>query len=321
MKILITGGNGMVGKNLQDITNNKPSIHSFYYITSDICDLKNNYNVDQLFKMYNPDVVIHLASLVAGLYGNMNNNYKFFSDNIKINTNILDSCKKYKIKRLINVLSTCIFPKENVIYPLTSDQILNGPPDESNEGYAYSKRVLYNGSKILSKNKDTVVINLIPTNLYGKYDNFNIENGHVLPTILNKMFIAKRIGNDLIINGNGEAIRQFIYASDFAKIIYDFIEIKPNERLVGNSNFISCIISPNESKNISINNLIETLKEKMEFTGNIIYKTDMSNGQHLKTTSDDELKMFFPDIKLTSLSDGIDEVIKYVEENYNDIRK
>lgn len=315
MKILITGGNGMVGKNLQDITNNKPSIHSFYYITSDICDLKSNYNVDQLFKMYNPDVVIHLASLVAGLYGNMNNNYKFFSDNIKINTNILDACKKYKIKRLINVLSTCIFPKENVIYPLTSDQILNGPPDESNEGYAYSKRVLYNGSKILSKNKDTVVINLIPTNLYGKYDNFNIENGHVLPAILNKMFIAKRIGNDLVINGNGEAVRQFIYASDFAKIIYDFIDYKVNEC------FISCIISPNDSKNISINNLIETLKEKMEFTGNIVYDTEMSNGQHLKTTSDDELKIFFPDVKLTSLSDGIDEVIKYVEENYNDIRK
>lgn len=315
MKILITGSSGLVGQNLQDIIKSKESFHDFYYLTSSICDLRNDYEVSRVFKTFKPDVVIHLASLVAGLYGNLANNYQFFSDNIKINLNILNACDTHNVSKLINILSTCVFPAENIVYPLTSDQILNGPPDTSNEGYAYSKRILYCGSNILSKKKNIQIINLIPTNLYGKYDNFNVQSGHVLPALINKIFTSKYVGNTLNINGTGESFRQFLYAKDFAQIIYNFIDYKSDLPW----NFISCIVCP-PVKDISIKELVNILVKKIEYEGDIKYDTSYENGQYKKTASSEEISQFFPNFIWTSLSDGLDETINFFKHNKN-IRK
>ena len=120
-------------------------------------------------------------------------------DNIKINTNVLEACRKYKIKRLINILSSCVFPASCRL-PLTSDQIDLGPPHNSNEGYSFSKRILSTGSKLLSKSLETEVVNLIPTNLAGKYDNFNLSDGHVLPVLIAKTYLAQKNNKPLILS-------------------------------------------------------------------------------------------------------------------------
>ena len=316
MNILITGSSGLIGKSLQSLIQDKKN--NYIFLTSKDCDLRNLENVNKIFNKYQPDIVIHLASKVAGLYGNMNNNYIFLMDNIKINSNILECCEKYKIKRLINILSTCIFPNDNIKYPLTSDQILNGKPHNSNSGYAYSKRFLYIGSELLTNYSDIEIINLIPTNLYGKYDNYNLDNSHVIPGLIHKIYLSKINNSELIIKGSGLAKRQFLYVDDLSKIILELMFKKLE------SKFYSLVISPPVSDEITIKELINILCKKFEsnnLLNKIKYDTSYSDGQIIKTSDSNELLELLPNFKFTSLESGLEKTINYFIENYNKIRK
>lgn len=316
MNILITGSNGLVGKSLQSLI--KDDTNKYIFLTSKDCDLRNLKDVDIIFNKYKPDIVIHLASKVAGLYGNMNNNYIFLMDNIKINSNILECCNKYKIKRLINILSTCIFPNNNIRYPLSSDQILNGKPHNSNYGYAYSKRFLYIGSELLSEYSDIEIINLTPTNLYGKYDNYNLENSHVIPGLIHKIYLSKINNTDLIIKGTGLAKRQFLYVDDLSKIILDLLFKKLD------SKFYCMMVSPSISTEVSIKELINILCIKLKLNTDLIkikYDDSYSDGQIIKTSDSKELISILPHFKFTKLENGLEETINYFIENYKTIRK
>lgn len=313
MNILITGSSGLIGKSLQSLILDK--INNYIFLTSNDCDLRNLEDVNNIFKNYKPDIVIHLASKVAGLYGNMNNNYIFLMDNIKINSNILECCEKYKIKRLINILSTCIFPNDNIKYPLTSDQILNGKPHNSNSGYAYSKRFLYIGSELLTNYSDIEIINLIPTNLYGKYDNYNLENSHVIPGLIHKIYLSKINNTELIIKGSGIAKRQFLYVDDLSKIILELMFKKLE------SKFYSLVISSPISDEITIKELINILCKKFNLINKIKYDISYSDGQLIKTSDCNELIQLLPNFKFTSLDNGLEKTINYFIENYNIIRK
>lgn len=335
MKVLVTGGTGLVGKSIQELIG--ISENEFIFLSSEDCDLRHEEAVDTLFYEIKPDTVVHLAARVGGLYANMDSNYRMLIDNLKINTNILESCDKYKVKRLINILSTCIFPEDNqynnLVYPLSSNQILNGKPHDSNSGYAHAKRILYVGSKSLTNTSDIQVINLIPTNLVGKNDNYHIHKSHVIPGLIHKTFIAKgnfdnnlcrstdsfsSIGNTnckLIIKGSGEAKRQFLYANDFAKIILHFIDCKLDKQCN------SLIVSPPKEQEITIKQLVNKIVKEFDFKGRIIYDKDYPDGQHLKTTDSDELLEYIPDFKFTSLNIALKETIDYFIENYDTIRK
>jgi GDP-L-fucose synthase len=345
MKVLVTGGSGLVGKSIQDLIDDIPigTVTQYIFLSSKVCDLRDSVACEELFLNGNFDIVIHLAAKVGGLYANMDSNYNMLIDNLKINTNILENCKKYNVKRLINILSTCIFPEENasnnLVYPLTSDQILNGKPHHSNSGYAHAKRMLYVGSKLLSNTSDIEVINLIPTNLYGKNDNYNIHNSHVIPGLIHKTFIAKEnfdknlcrstdsfksngslskgisTNCKLIIKGSGNAKRQFLYVDDFAKVILHFINcILPKQ-------CNSLIVSPPKEQEITIKELVNSITKQFDFKGKIIYDTDYPDGQHLKTTDSNELLNFIPDFKFTSFREGLEENITFFIDNYDSVRK
>ncbi len=302
--ILVTGGYGLVGRNLQEeITLNPIDNHTVIFLSRNDCDFSKNKVVIQIFEKYKPKIVIHLAAKVGGLYANMSSNYEFYMENEQINLNIILACEKYKVKRLINILSTCVFP-DSVKYPLKSSDILLGPPHPSNEGYAYAKRSLYIASKLLSEKigNKTTIINLIPTNLYGKYDNFTIGTAHVIPEL-----IAKAVQNGrVIIKGNGNALRQFVYARDLARIIIEFAQMKSYS-----SNFNTCIVSPNSNEEISIKDIAQIISNKLGFIESIEYLTEFSDGQLKKTTNDYDLKTFLPNFKFTSLNDGLEETILY----------
>lgn len=308
MKVLVTGGSGLVGESIKSICND------YIFINSKDCDLRNLAHVDNLFEKYKPDIVLHLANLVAGLYGNMSNNYTMLTDNIKINIHILESCKKYNVKRLVNVLSTCVFGN-NLVYPLTSDQILNSPCDKSNEGYSSSKRILYTGSELLTDLCDIEVVNLIPTNLYGKNDNYNLNNAHVIPNIIHKIFLAKQNNEPLIIKGSGNSFRQFVFSEDFAKIIIKFVDLKLNKQ------FNTLIVGPSIKEEITIKQLVEKLTILFKFEGVIVYDTSYSDGQIKKTVDSVELLNYIPDFEFTELNTGLTETINYFIKNYNCVRK
>lgn len=331
MRILISGGSGLVGSSIKNIVKENND-NEYIFLSSKECDLRNEVSVDTFFNECKPDIVIHLANVVAGLYGNINNNYKMLVDNVKINTNILEACKKYKIKRLINILSTCVFGND-LNYPLTSNQMYDKIPDSSNEGYSVSKRFLDTGSKLLTKCSKLQVVNIIPTNLYGLNDNFNLHDGHVLPALIHKCFIAKKnleerlckstdsfnsIGNTyckLIIKGLGKSLRQFVLSDDLAKIILHFIDCKLEKQ------FNQLIVGPPVKDEISIKELVNKIVKIFDFNGEIIYDSNFQEGQRKKTVDDSELLAYIPDFKFTPLETGLKKTIDYFIDNYDTVRK
>lgn len=308
MKVLLTGSRGLVGHSVSKLAG---SSAEWVKLTREMCDLREWDQVDACFKNVLPDVVVHLASRVGGVYENSSKNYTFFYENIRINTNVIEACRKYKVKRLINVLSTCIFPDENVHYPLTSDQLHNGLCHHSNLGYAYSKRVLHVGSHLLAKDPNSVtkVVNLTPTNLYGENDNYNISQAHVIPALIHK---ASKC-TSLNVLGTGRALRQFLYSDDLARVILHFAKSDLSE------DEVSVIISPPESSEISIGDVAQSIADHFGVT-DVVFDTSFADGQYKKTTDDTELKKYLPDFEFTPFTTGLEATIRYFKEHQTRIR-
>jgi GDP-L-fucose synthase len=317
-KVLVTGAYGLVGKSFQKIVSqyDDQNGNKYIFFGRKDCDLRNIDDVLHCFNTHKPDIVVHLASCVGGVYENMNKNYQYLIDNIRINTNIVDACKKHQVSKLINILSTCIFPDKNVSYPLTSDQLHNGLPHESNIGYAYSKRVLHLASQLLTHNTDNVtkVINLTPTNLYGENDNYNLQASHVIPALIHKTYNAIQNNTSLQVYGSGNAIRQFLYVDDLSRVILHFINTDYDQ------SEISCIVSPPEDQEVSIKQVVKYISNSFDFKGDIVYNTSYADGQLKKTTNNNELLKYISDFEFTSLEKGIDQTVHFFKENYTFLR-
>ena len=163
MKILVTGGSGLVGSAIQKIDENYS--YKFIYLSRNDGDLKNYEDTKKIFELHNPDFVIHLAANVGGLYKNMLEKEDMLIDNLKININVLKCCHVFNVKKCISILSTCIFP-DNIEYPIDETKLHNGPPHSSNYAYAYSKRILDIQSQIYREQYNKDFCCLIPTNIY-----------------------------------------------------------------------------------------------------------------------------------------------------------
>lgn len=323
MKVLVTGAFGLLGCSVQKLAvrNCLMAQHDFVFLSRTDCDLRDYEQVQRLFEKHAPTVVVHLASHVGGVFDNMQNNYVYLMDNIKINCNIVQACKDFCVKKLVNILSTCIFPDQGVTYPLTSEQLHNGLPHFSNVGYAYSKRVLQVASSILSKNSYTQVVNLIPTNLYGENDNYNIQSAHVIPALIHKTYKAMMDESPLYVKGTGNAVRQFLYVDDLSEVILHFA-------LDTNRSYsdISCIVSPPEGNEVSIRSLVSSICKACGFTGDVVFECEpdqhtQSDGQIKKTTNDDELRQYLPNFTFTLLQDGLEKTVEFFTKNYQIVRK
>ena len=310
MKILITGGTGLVGSAIKKISNRYPK-YSFIFISSKDCDLTDFQETTQIFLKLNPDYVIHLAANVGGLFKNMNQKVKMFEDNLMINYNVVKCCHAFNIKKLVAVLSTCIFPDE-VSYPITEEMLHHGPPHVSNEGYAYAKRMLEIHIKKYREqyNKDFVCVS--PCNVYGPNDNFNLEESHVIPAIIHKCYLAKKNNTEFILKGTGKALRQFIYSEDLGELILKILE-------KNNISYPNIILSP--KKEYSIKEVAENIKEAFNYRKEITLETQYSNGQYRKNVSNQKLLSLFPEFKFTSLEYGIRETISWFINNYNTCRR
>lgn len=308
MTTLVTGGTGLVGYAIQSILNNK----NYIFLSSKDCDLTNYKNTYEMFNKYKPKYVIHLAANVGGLYKNMNKKVDMYEKNIMINMNVLRCSHLFKVKKLISCLSTCIFP-DKTIYPINEKMLHNGPPHHSNDTYSYSKRMLEIQSKAYQEQFNNNFICIIPTNIYGENDNYNLRDGHVIPALIHKCYLAKKNKDYFIVKGSGKPLRQFIYSKDLANLILWTMDNYDEKE--------SIILSVDEKDEISIKDVAILIAEEFKYSHMIKFDLSYSDGQYKKTADNSKLKKLYPDVYFTDIKYGIKESVKWFIKNYNNCRK
>ena len=304
-RILITGATGLVGTAF----NARPE-HELILAGSEKCDLRNRQLTSLMIKDYSPDAIIHLAAKVGGIKANTDFMNDFYSDNIRINTNILDAAKQVGTKKVISLLSTCVYP-DDATYPLTEDQIHNGRPHASNFGYAYAKRMLDVHSRTLREQHGCNFITVVPNNLFGPNDNYDLENSHVIPAIMRKMHEAKLSNENVVLWGDGSPLREFTYSKDLAEILLFLLEHydEPGPINVGNTH------------EYSIKEVAEMIAEIVGFDGKIVWDTSKPMGQHRKPSDNSKLiELGWKQENYTDLKKDLTETYKWVILNYPNLR-
>ena len=298
-KILVTGSNGLVGS----------EINADYRIGKEY-DLRKDFDCSRMLSMYAPTHVVNCAAKVGGIGLNMAKKGELFYDNIMINTNMIENCRKYNVKKLITFLSTCIFP-DNISYPLTEKKIHLGSPHFSNDAYAYAKRMVDIQNRAYREQYGIEYVSVIPTNIYGPNDNYSLENGHLIPMLIHKMFIASKNKQDFVVWGSGKPMREFIYSKDIAKL---------TEWVLLNYNEDEPIILGN-SVEVSILDIVDLIVKEFNFKGKVKFDKTKPDGQLRKPSDNTKLRTLLPDFVFTPLEMGLKETINHFIQNYESIRK
>ena len=221
--ILITGGRGMVGRNILEHPNAK--LYSFLAPTSVELDLRDFSKVQEYISTHSPSYIIHAAGRVGGIQANMAHPVDFLIENIDIGRNVILAARNAGVKRLLNLSSSCMYPR-NAPNPLGEDLILKGELEPTNEGYALAKIFAMRlGQYIHQEDPSFHCKTFIPCNLYGRFDKFDPKHSHLIPAIIHKVHQAKVGGQQMVeIWGDGNARREFMYAGDLADAVLRGVE-------------------------------------------------------------------------------------------------
>lgn len=299
-KRLVTGGTGMVGT----------AIHADLKIGRKDCNLNDWNEVNAFFEKHKPEEVIHTAAKVGGVWANMHQKGDFFRENILMNTFVIEAARLHGVKKLVAFLSTCVFP-DKVEYPLNPEKIHLGPPHHSNDAYAYAKRMVDVQLRAYREQYGLEYVSVIPTNIYGPHDLFDLENGHVVPTLIHRCFLARERGEDLQVWGSGKPLREFIFSEDVAKL---------SEWALENYTGIEPLIF-STSEEHSIKNLVEMIVELLQFKGKLVWLSDKPDGQFRKPSDNARIKELHPEFRFTPLYEGLKKTIEWFEANYPNVRK
>ena len=301
MKLLVTGGTGLIGSAIENVD---------IRLGSKDADLKSWEQTNKIFKSSKPTHVIHCAARVGGLGGNISAKGEYYYDNIMMNTNVIEACRVHGVKNLICFLSTCVFP-DDAEYPLTEDMMHLGEPHNSNFGYAYAKRMADVQIRAYKEQYGLNYLSVIPCGAYGPNDNFNLKSGHVIPSLIHKCHIAKETNTEFEVWGTGRPLREFLYSKDIGKMCSYLIE---------NHNDTDPIILTSGIE-YSIKEIVGLIVDTMEFKGAVKWLADKPDGQFRKPASNKRLKSILPNFEFTPIEVGISETVDWFNKNYPKARK
>jgi GDP-L-fucose synthase len=271
LKTLIFGSKGMVGSSVSKILE-QDSGYELILSNREKTDLFNLDETKKLIEDIKPNVVINAAAKVGGIYANNTQRFSFIVDNLKINMNILESCKPFSEIKIINLGSSCIYPL-NAPNPITEEQFMNGKLEPTNSPYAMAKLSSIEIGNSMTKEFGHEIINLMPTNLYGPHDYFSDSNSHVIPGLMQRMHKAMiKDEQEFFIWGSGNPLREFLHVDDLARAIKKVIEVKTNESL----------INVGSSEEISIKKLAESLKNVIGYKGLLGFDKSKPDGNPRK---------------------------------------
>lgn len=300
IRILLTGGGGMVGRNLLE----HPAMGSFEVLAPRSCelDLCDFNEVRAYLRKHRPEMVIHAAGKVGGIQANMREPVGFLLENLDMGRNIVWAVHQAGIKRLINLGSSCMYPR-NHSAPLTEEMVLKGELEPTNEGYALAKVVTARLCEYIMREDATFQYKtLIPCNLYGRYDKFDPAHSHLIPAIIHKVYQAKQAGQTSVeIWGDGTARREFMYAEDLADVLVR--SIKEFDSLPG-------LMNVGLGHDYTINEYYQAAAEVMGYTGSFVHDLSKPVGMARKLVSVERQQAWGWSAK-NSLREGIEKTYQF----------
>ena len=306
-KIIVTGSSGLIGANLVRMLGKNGN--EVYGIDSKN-DLRDPFIANKIFHDFKPSIVFHLAAKVGGIHANSNYKADFYSDNVLINTNVVNACINNNIEYIFAMGTGCAYPKrlENEI--LFEKDFLDGIPEVTNDAYAYAKRGLLVHLKALAEAKMIEYTYCLPANIYGPYDNFHPLNSHVVPGLIRRFSDSKDKNlKEILIWGDGSARRDFLFIDDCIAAMIKLAEIK----FCGEVNVSSGHLT-------SIKDLAEAICSEIKFKGLIKYDVTKLSGQKQRIMDSSIMNKlgWSPKINLTK---GIEETVNWFIENRSKIRE
>lgn len=294
MRILITGGRGMVGRNF--IEHAAAQDHEILAPASSELDLRDAHAVGCYLKEYSPDVVVHAAGRVGGIQANMRYPVAFLVENLDMGRNILLASRQAGVKRLLNLGSSCMYPR-NIANPLREEMVLTGELEPTNEGYALAKIMTarlcdYIGREDASFQFKT----LIPCNIYGRYDKFDPKHSHMVPAVIHKIHQAKLDGADTVeIWGTGKARREFMYAGDLADCMW---------RALAHFDTLPSMLNVGLGTDLSVLDYYQAVARVVGYSGSFVHDLTKPEGMAQKLVGVEKLEQWGWRAT-TSLDDGI----------------
>ncbi|MDY2882898.1 MAG: GDP-L-fucose synthase [Romboutsia timonensis] len=303
-KIYVAGHRGLVGSAIVRNLEAK-GYKNIIFRTHKELDLTNQEAVRRFFEEEKPEYVFLAAAKVGGIHANNTYPADFIYDNLMIQNNVIKAAHDFKVKKLLFLGSTCIYPKM-APQPIKEEYLLTGSLEETNEAYAVAKIAGLEMCKFFKRQYGDNFISCMPTNLYGPNDNFDLKNSHVLPALIRKFHEAKVNNSEVVeVWGTGTPLREFLYVDDMADACVFLMGNYDGEQHVN--------IGTGEE--VSIRELAETVKEVVGFEGELVFNTDMPDGTPRKLTTVDKLHGLGWKHKV-SLNEGIKLAYNWFLENY-----
>ena len=304
MEFLVAGHTGLVGSAVYEQICNLG--HEVVGLNSKVVDLLDRKATLDFVQTIKPRIVIDAAAIVGGISANDKYPVDFLSKNLQIQVNLMDACHVSGVERFVFLGSSCIYPRE-CAQPIKEEYLMTGHLEATNSAYAVAKIAGIELIRSYRKQYGRRWISLMPTNIYGPRDNFNLESSHVLPALINRYVTAKRAGSsDVTLWGTGSAMREFLHSSDLASAV-----LLACEKYDSDSH-----LNIGTGEDLSIKELASKVSKLSGFTGQTKWDASKPEGTPRKVLDVSRLKALEWQPKV-SLDDGIKETIQYFEANYN----
>ena len=302
-RVYVAGNTGVVGSAIVRMLHWK-GYTNLLSTPSSHWDLRNQSDVERFFRVNEPEYVYLAAAKVGGIGANADYPGHFIYDNLMIQTNVIHAARKYGVKKLLFLGSSCIYPKF-AKQPITEDQLLTGPLEGSNDAYAVAKIAGIKMCKAYRKQYGFNSICLMPTNLYGPNDNYDLDSSHVLPALIRRFYEAAMLRHGKVtLWGDGSALREFLHVDDLAEAAFTCMKDYDSDE----------IINVGTGKDISIKELAMTVADVISYKGDIEWDTSKPNGTPRKVLNVDKIKSLGWEPKI-ELKEGIQKTYQLYKEN------
>jgi GDP-L-fucose synthase len=302
MKAVVTGGAGFLGTRV--VERLRASGADVYVPLIENWDLTRDDDVERLFAETKPELVIHLAAEVGGIGANRANPGRYWYANLIMGANVLEQSRRHGVDKLVVIGTICAYPKFTPV-PFKEEELWNGYPEETNAPYGLAKKTLLVGAQAYRDQYGLDAIYLLPVNLYGPGDNFDLESSHVIPAQIRKMVEATERGeHEVVLWGDGSPTREFLYVDDCAEAI-----LLAAERYDGPDP-----VNLGTGSEISIRDLAETIAELTGYEGELVWDTSKPNGQPRRRLDTERAARLFGFHASTPLREGLERTIAWYRE-------